>query len=326
VFGLLGGLGIGLWLLWCGLIFGDPLFFQRGPFSAQAQQKDLLRDHLLYTYHSVWEAVRYYTLACIDTMGPVLFVLGVLSVAIFLFRRRWSMDILGALPFLVPFGFYVLSLYSGQASLYLPEAVPAHAPYHLFNVRYAIGAVPPLGLFLAALVSYWRKSIGIVLQVGLLAVIVVQSSLVAYGGIITFQDASSGLACDPPHQTVVYLAEHYAGGKILLDLYTTKIDAIGPDGGVDFKNIIYEGSGPLWNKALEQPAATVDWVIANSKDQNDLVAKRLDVTGPAFLSQFTLVAHEPGGLSLYHRQELPKLPTRTVPANLLTKHQLCGAV
>jgi cellulose synthase/poly-beta-1,6-N-acetylglucosamine synthase-like glycosyltransferase len=323
IFGILGGLGIGLWLLWCGLIFGDPLFFQHGPFSAQAQQADLLKDHLLYTYHNLWQSIRYYTFACIDTLGPVLFGLGILSVPIFLLRRCKSIDILGALPFLVPFGFYILSLYSGQASLYLPNAVPANAPYHLFNVRYAAGAVVPVALFLAALMSRWRKGIDIVLQIILLAVIVVQSSLVAYGGIITFQDASSGLACDPPHPIVYYLAEHYAGNKILMDLYTTKLDAIGPDGGVDFKNIIYEGSDALWNKALAHPATMVDWIIVNTKDPNDVVAKNIDVTSPTFLSQFSLVSQESGGLNLYHRNGLPKLPTRPVPASLLTKHQLC---
>ena len=72
VFGIFGGLGIGLWLLWCGLIFGDPLYFQRGPYSAQTQTTLFLQTHTLETYHNLFQSFRYYLLLCVDTMGPIL--------------------------------------------------------------------------------------------------------------------------------------------------------------------------------------------------------------------------------------------------------------
>src|SRR5438876_6720313 len=53
VFSIMGGLGIVLWLAWCYIIFGDPLYFQRGPFSSQAQQKALIDAHVLFTYHDL---------------------------------------------------------------------------------------------------------------------------------------------------------------------------------------------------------------------------------------------------------------------------------
>ena len=109
--------------------------FQRGPFSAQAQQKDLIKVHLLFTDHNLWLAIRYYMLDAMDTLGPMLFVLFALAVLLFVLRRRISPDMLAALAFLVPLTFYISSLYGGQAALFLPHAVPANAPYQLFNAR-----------------------------------------------------------------------------------------------------------------------------------------------------------------------------------------------
>ena len=43
MFSTLAGFGIALWFLWNLLIFKDPLYFAFGPFSAHAQQEQLLK-------------------------------------------------------------------------------------------------------------------------------------------------------------------------------------------------------------------------------------------------------------------------------------------
>ncbi len=128
----------------------------------------------------------------------------------------------------------------------------------------------------------------------------------------------------PIHPTIVYLVEHYNRGRILQDTYATTTE-LAAEVGIDFKNVVYEGSGPLWNQALRNPASVVDWIIMNPNNGSDLVAQHINVKSPAFTSQFQLVASEPNGLSLYHRLGLPPLPTRPVPASLLAPHQLCGS-
>ena len=122
----------------------------------------------------------------------------------------------------------------------------------------------------------------------------------------------------------MYLAQHYDGGKIMTDTFTSGTNAVGLDVGVNFKNVIYEGSGALWNQALKNPASTVDWVVANPKDSRDLVTRGSHISDPIFLSQFTLVVQEQSGLSLYHHTGLGPLPTRPIPSGLLTEHRLCG--
>ena len=322
VFSIMGGLGIVLWLAWCYIIFGDPLYFQRGPFSSQAQQKALIDAHVLFTYHDLWQSIRYYTIDSILNVGVALFVLGIIAVAVFVFRRRQWSEMLAALVFLVPFAFYVLSLYTGQAALYVPGAVPPDLEHQIYNARYGVEVVAPLALFLATLASSMslrRRLLGFLGHIVIVGVIIVQTVLTASGGIVSLQDGQFGLSCAHSHSIIIFLAQHYEGGRILEDLYDTKIDALNPEAGIDFKNIVYEGSGRLWQQSLRDPASMVNWIIVNPADQHDLVAQRLT---PAFNAQFTRDIEEANGLSLFHRNGL-SFPTRPVSTFLLTEHTLC---
>lgn len=328
-FGSLGGLGIVLWFLWCWVIFGDPLYFQHSSYSSQGQQQNLIRLHLLFTYHNLWQSLRTFALDSMLNVGALALVLAAVAVVIFYLRRRITPDMLAASAFLVPFAFYVLSLYTGQAALFVPGASPslAHAARNLtnYNARYGAQMVAPAAFFLATLVARWpRGRANIIPQAILSVTIIAQSIITASGGIISLQEGQYGLDCAQLHPLVVYLAEHYTGGRILEDTYSAGTYSLDADVGVDFKNVIYEGSGEFWDQALRNPAAMVDWVIANPRDGGDLVARHIDVASQAFLSQFSLVAQEQGGLSLYHRNGLPPLPTRLVSPDLLTVHRLCG--
>jgi cellulose synthase/poly-beta-1,6-N-acetylglucosamine synthase-like glycosyltransferase/transposase len=326
VFGVLSGLGIGLWLLWCATIFGDPLYFQRGQYSAQAQTAVFLQTHTLETYHNLFQSLRYYTWLCIDTMGPMLFLLAAFSFLVFVCRRRLAPETCAVLVFLAPFCFYVLSLYTGQANLYVPQVIAANASNQIFNVRFGTEMVAPVALFLAMLVGQWSPrafarhwaAIGSCLLAG---VIVLQTLLVVHGGIITLQDGQYGGSCAYAHPINAYLAQHYAGGRILENIFSSKID--GTEAGVELKDIISESSGELWKEALNDPASMVDWIIVRPGLTIDPIVTHIDLQSPAFLSRFTLVDHEQDGISLFHRKGLPPLPTRPLPAGLLTEHSLC---
>ncbi len=327
VFGVLSGLGIGLWLLWCAMIFGDPLYFQRGQYSAQAQTAVFLQTHTLETYHNLFQSFRYYTWLCIDTVGPILFLLAALSIVVFVSRRRLAPETFAVLAFLMPFCFYVVSLYSGQANIYVPQVIAANASNQIFNVRFGTEMVAPVALLLAMLAGQWSPKtfkrlwapIGSCFLVG---VIVLQTILVVNGGIITLQDGQYGGSCAFAHPINAYLAQHYAGGRILENIFSSKID--GTEAGVELKDIISEGSGELWKEALNDPASMVDWIIVRPGLTIDPIVTHIDLQSPAFLSRFTLVDHEQDGISLYHRNGLPPLPTRPLPAGFLTEHSLCS--
>ncbi len=349
VFGVPGGLGIALWLIWNKIIFGDPLYFNDGLYSARSQQLVVLQEHLLFTYHNLLQALRYYTIDTQQTIGSILFVLAFVAFLWFLLRNRFAPSTFGALVFLVPFPFYVAALYNGNAVIWLPGANPPGAHIYMFNVRYGAQMVVPAALFLSVLIKTvstisFPRSLGegmqsclggryphsaplhsrLYVRVMLMVVILAQSALIASQGIITLQDGEYNYACGSRLTVgaiVDYLAEHYAGGEILQDIYTAKVDPA--EFGVDFKDIIYVGSAQLWLQALRDPVDSVEWIIVNPDNKNDLVAQHIDVKSPIFLSQFMLVARETDGLLLYYRRGDPPLPTRPAPPIWKDEHYPC---
>ncbi len=325
IFGSLGGLGIALWFVWNQLIFGDALYFQRGPYASQTQQTILLRAHLLYTYHDLWQSVRYYTIDAMQNLGPMLFCLAIAALVLW-YRRPITPEHIALSVFLTPFAFYVLALFLGQAALYAPGAVPPNDLVHqIYNARYGVQVVAPAALFVAMLAA--RQQVGRwqvaprVMFATLILVVMAQTTLTLHGGIISLQDGQSGIDCASPHPIVTYLAEHYQGGRILEDLYANKIDAINLEATIDFRNMVYEGSRSLWQQALAHPGSVVDWVIINPASPTvDLVNQ--DINKDEFYQQFSLALEEPNGLSLYARNGIV-LAARSVPVYLLHEHANC---
>ena len=323
VFVTLAGLGIGLWFLWDGVIFGDPLYFHHYLYGT-----DLATRY--YTYHNLLQSLSVYMLLSLETIGPILFVLVAIAVFVFVFRRRLAPDTFGAMAFLTPFVFYILILYFGQDTIFLPGVGPANTSHYVWNVRFGAEIVAPAALFLATLAAGWSINIPariepLLGQIVLVIAIVIQTILTASGGIISLQEGQYGFSCVPTESITVYLAQHYAGGRILEDANAFSIAE--SEAGIDLKNTIYEGSTELWQKALSDPASLVEWIIVPSAAPSDPIAKRIDLASPAFLSKFTLVVEQPDEfrLRLYHRNGRSPLPTRPIPSSLLADFRLCSA-
>src|SRR6266568_5165333 len=332
VFGTLGALGIGLWILWCWVILGDPLYFHHSIFAATKGSH--FADTTFYTYHNMQESILAYMVLSIKTIGPILFVLAFIAIVVFVFRfRRTPSTIVGAVAFLTPFAFYFVSFYTGQVTIYLPGVGPNTDVHYIWNLRFGTEAVAPAALFLSILAMRWSitrlaRLWGIVGSIVLVISICIQTILIAHAGILPLQDGQYGLSCVPTEPITVYLAQHHDGGKVLEDANTFYIAE--SEAGIDLKNTIYEGSTGLWKKALKDPASMVEWIIVSPDAPDDPIAKHIDLESPAFLSQFTLVVQEVDRiayghyhLSLYHRNGRSPLPARPIPSSLLTEHSLC---
>ncbi len=134
-------------------------------------------------------------------------------------------------------------------------AVPTNSPYHLFNARYGAQVVAPAALFLAFLAHQFtpsRRVLRFLWQGVLVITIIVQSVLVVMTGTITLQDGQFGTMF-LSHPIEFFLVQHYNGGRILTDDYTSQDDALEPEAGIHFSNVIYEGSAQLWPRALKTP-------------------------------------------------------------------------
>src|SRR6266566_4843042 len=318
VFGVLGGLGIVLWLLWNKVIFGDPLYFQKGLYSSQAQQSQELSAGQLFTYHNLWQAFRFYTIDSVQTVGVILFALAFVGIAWFVLKHKFTPVTIAALLFAIPFPFYILALYGGQAVIWIPGANPPNAHIYMYNVRYGAQMVVPASLFAALLVEriggITKGRFTAIGRVALLGVILTQALLIFSQGIITVQDGQFNYDCGPQRTIVKFLAQHYDSGKILQDVYASQFDV--SDAGIDFRNVIYEGSGQYWSQALQDPTSLVDWIVIRPADPLDLVAQRI-TKDPAFSSifhsQYIQVASQTNGIYLYHINGKSPLPARPAP-------------
>ncbi|HKD74813.1 MAG TPA: glycosyltransferase family 39 protein [Ktedonobacterales bacterium] len=315
LYGILGGFGIALWFLWNLIIFGNPLYFLNGPYSSQVMQMPLIKAGLVLTYHNIGQSIYYYSAISAETLGPVILALAVIAVLVLVVRRVRSPDIWACLAFLVPFVFYIASLYSGQAVEYAPHAVPANVSTMFYNDRYGTQIVAPAAFFIATLLSLFNRWGRTLLFGGIIA----QTVLTATGGIITLQDGLYGASCSPWRATTSFLAQHYDNTNILEDTYFQNPQDFAFTVGIDLKNIVYQGSGALWNQSLANPA-TVHWIYAHP---GDLVTRNIDVNSPAFLSQFVPVANDSDGTVLYHLISAP-LVQRTASPDMLTLHSACN--
>lgn len=315
LFGSLAGLGPVLWILWNLVIFHDPLYFQRSQYSSQAQQSILINAHLDQSYHNFYQAAKTYTAVSLETAGPLLVGLAVLGLLAYLLRERISPNMIAAGLYLVPFVFYIVSLYSGQALIWAPNAAPDAAPSNLYNVRYGSQILAPVAVYVAML--FMRIRFAPLLLIGAIAA---QYYFILTGGMIVLQEGQFGASCYRPSPVINYLAQHYDGGRILHDSYTTTLDT--SLAGINLSAVIQQGSGTLWFQALQDPGSVVKWVIV--RPPLDAVSKNIDVTSDAFVSQFQPVALEPDrNIYLYYKGDPSTLPNRPLPADLVNTYDAC---
>ncbi len=337
--------GVAFWLLWCALIFHDPLYFQRSEFSAQAQQIQYLNNGSLYTYKNIFQSVRYFGLAGLRVSGALTVVLGALGCVAWVLQTLWNlvknrsqlMDIVGAIIVFVPIAFNVYALYQGQTIIYLPEALPPGTPPAFFNTRYGLGLLPLAALAFPILFSWIlrllkSRNIGLslgraVLVLATLSIIAFQNRVQAVTDIVTLRDPMVVACQTSSHNVLEYLSTHYNGGLILGTAYgASPVYLMGPALGIPFRNIVYEGNNTIWNEVVAHPSAHVDWVMVNPTESSDLVARALKINDPGFQSAFNLVATDTDGYQLYRRHDALDVPRVATPNRALYQLDYCKSV
>ena len=150
-------------------------------------------------------------------------MLGIVAVILFLRRRRLSGDALAAATMLVPFAFYIVAFFLGQDVMYIPYA--NHPPYYVFyNARFGAEMAAPVAVFIATLAQSarrWHPDRGVCSGGG--------SCWPNSRDFMGRRHLAAGrsdqsLSCNVSHAIVAYLAQHYNGGRILIDEYHSQID------------------------------------------------------------------------------------------------------
>ena len=334
---VLSSLGIILWLIWGKIIFGDPLYFQHGPYSSQAaviSGAQASFSHQLQSQPLL--DVKIIGIGTVETMGIAITLLALVGTLLFTFRRWRLVDTLASLAHWAPLVFYIAALNRGQVNMfnihigfYPLGIIPMSESANLYNSRFGSEMVAPAAVFIATLVPVrippkipaFPGQLAIFLRRGLLIlVIILQSAWVAYGGVISIISDINPPFCVNNYNAIVYLEQHYNGGFILQTEAPFHLSESAAD--IHFSNVVYEGTSTLWTHALNDPASVVDWVILQ---EGDIVAKSMAKDGLSFSQNFTLVATDPySGLRLYHKNGLPPLPTRPISLYLLNEKQFCS--
>lgn len=263
LFSALAFFGIGLWLLWDGLILGDPFYFTTSEYSAKSQQLNWLRRGQLPAQHNAYLSFMYYTVDSMSNLGVIIFAMAVVGFIVYLVGYKKYSRILISLILLVPFIFNVLTLYIGQSVIFIPHLTPVGFDWRLFNARYGIIMLPFAAFFISFLFDK-VKNAGKLLIVGLfLAQFLLYIS--NYSPVIAYKDGVDGLSKARRPDAERWLSKNYDYGLMVMDDFSRSTSVV--RSGIPMRNIIYIGNKPYWQESLTNPENIVRWIIMQKSDE-----------------------------------------------------------
>jgi hypothetical protein len=289
LFLFMGGFGIGIWVLWNWMIFGDPMYFITGPYSAYAQQRVLKDVGQLPTDGNIFISSLYYFWSMVDNNGLILFLsaaFGTLVTIFWIKQKKYLIVILAALS---PILFNILALFIGQSAMNVPQA-PSNPG--MFNVRYGMMALPFIALTLGIL------SANKYLRFLIIFLLIAQSWVFVQQGIpISLADGLYGK--QQTFYTVEaskWFRENYKGGLILTSLASH--DAFVARTQIPMKNYIHEGTRVYWEASTVDPPEYVEY-IATLSFPPDSVYRAIS-QHPTFKDKYKLI-HSYEKFGIYQR-------------------------
>ena len=281
VFTVIGGTGIGAWLIWNWAIFSNPIYFQAGQFGKPSLWVNSSDPGTTAVVGHLWLSIKTYWYAMSDTETWPLLLVAALGLAAFLAMEwRNKRDIVHSLPvlsLLIIAPFYVYSLYKGQRPLEVLQIT-----HRLYNVRFGLMMLLPAAVFAGYLAAFLGKvskfKPGLYLSGGTLIalILLVNGSLVVGHEVITYNDPASALSYDisiEEVQVIGFLNHSYNGGRILMESYSNERIAF----ALPSNELVYEGSYKEWGLALHDPKRNgIEWIVMDCRPGNqDLVCSAL---------------------------------------------------
>jgi hypothetical protein len=292
-----------LWLFYNWLIFGDPLEFERGRFSAAFQQGQIAAQGMLPTKLHLLVSLKTYSGDVLLNLGSLVTALGVTGLVIYAASNRMRPESLAAYSFVAAYVFNVIALYLGQTTI----TTPLSRPPGYFNTRYGLVALPAAAFFIGYLADFLARRYKPVLSATVLcALLLLQGALWAPDWPLRVVTIADGLQHEPEtHAAIpaaVWLGHHYDGGSILYDEadFGGKIRVpamIVQASGLDMRDFYLVG--PLQNMVLKDPARFVRWIVFAPLNPNDRVNATLG--GTSYLKKYYAPQFKGGGYVIYRR-------------------------
>ncbi len=272
IFCFLGGFGIFLWLLWNWAIFGDPLYFAFGQFSAHTQQENFSVNGLLLTEHNWLLSTKIYSIAVMLSAGWPAIALASVGIAL-AFIRKQEANISKVVMFLLvtPFFFNILSLYLGHSILFMPHILGSG----WFNVRYGVMCVPAIAIGIALVVNSGNRFFRLLFA----GVVLVALAFAFSYEPVTLQDAKEGMARKDLRAIGRWLSENAPNPDEKILISAAANDPVVFLSGFPMKRFIYEGSGAYWKESVERPDKYATWVFVDKKNSMDFIATHVRDAG-----------------------------------------------
>jgi hypothetical protein len=310
--------GMFMWFFYNWLIFGDPLAFQNGQFSAQAQQNALQLAGRLPTKGHLPLSIETYSWTALYNLGTIVSVLALAGLLAYVVHTKMRVNSLIPYGFLSGFPFNVIALWLGQTVIWTPHGDPSL----YFNMRYGLMVLPAAALFVGFLADY------VMLRAWRVLVTVVFAALLAIQGLlwvpnwpfsaVTVADGVMGLSQKGATlHAALYLRAHYKGGGIL---YDDSLSGFITQAQIDMHEYILNGA--MWDKALKNPAPYAEWVVMQPTRSVERVAAAL--LGNANFSGYYRLWYTSEGYYVFHRNDISSVthPESTAPAGALATNTM----
>ncbi|MFC9773324.1 MULTISPECIES: glycosyltransferase family 39 protein [unclassified Pseudarthrobacter] len=252
------------WLSYNWAIYGNPLEFMFGQYSAYAQQKNITDGGLLPTKGNLGLTLWTFHWSLFETLGVVVLAAAACGAVVVVFRRGIATSTLLIAVTGSAYAFALVSLYLGQTAINNDHSLPST----WWNNRFALTALPLAAVLAAAFVheaTRRRRTRSLVAAALLLAVALQNAwwlqdpagrlAILAEGRMSHESNTDSFAAAR-------WLKDHYRGGGILMD-ESARGNAVLPTMGIPLGNIYNRASGDHFAPALDEPARYAEWVFVN---------------------------------------------------------------
>lgn len=259
------------WLGYNWRMFGDPLNFLRGPYSARAIAARTTKPGVLpYPgWHHLWWAFLYYVKSAKLGAAPLhcrrwLALMAAAGTAYALVRYR-SRAVPAVVLFWMPIPFYAYSVAYGSVPIFFP----AWFPHSFYNTRYGMELLPAFALFPAYIVQAgirkWPQWMRVF--VGFAAVLIVAGNFFLLRATpLVLQEARANSATRIPFETALAAKLVLLPPTATVLMYTSAHVGALEQIGMPLRRTINEGDYDRWQNALKDPAAAANFVVALDGD------------------------------------------------------------
>jgi hypothetical protein len=300
LFSALAALAPLYWLAHNWWLYSNPLEFYNGYYAPMSIYQRALALHMTpYPGDHDWRAAVFYYLTAVRLCaGWAVVAIGIAGLVSALVKRLYWPLLAAALPPL----FYIWSMHSGNAPIY----VPTLWPFSYYNTRYALTALPLLAIGGGGLVFLtplrWRPWIASAVVIAATIPWLVRPQPRDW---ITWKESQVNSATRRAWTKAAAssLAGSYHSGQGIITSFSD-LTAILREAGIPLHEALYDGDEPAWMAATTRPDLFLheEWAVVSAGDTVATAIQKASLkTGPHYRQVQTVKVKGAPVIEIYKR-------------------------